>query len=297
MESKPILALLLAFAATATLAQAATTYTWTGGAGDGDWTTAGNWDANGMPVDADTGNGGLSFNANDSKIVFSTTSMPTSNVPQMGGYNNANGYTPVLDLQSGGSLTIQAGAGSLKGIVTQAGGSRDIYIVGDGVGTVGTNDAVTLNVSLKGYLNRHRGGITHNFIVNSDGILNFLDDGWADNQLNFYRQPNNRYATLEIAGGAVNAALPIKNLTLDDKSYVEFTALGGTFTAKFGNDFADIAAVRSGIGTTSFIAGTGLSLAATDNGDNTFTVTAVPEPSSIAFLLVGLGMMARRRRK
>jgi hypothetical protein len=258
-------------------AKAQTTYTWTGTAGDGDWSNTANWDAEGMPVDAlpdSSGSSrdvGLTFNNPYSRIVFSATSLPTKNIPKMGGTNNGSGHTPTLQFDSGGAISIEAGSG-LRGIVTQSGVTRDIYIVGDGAGAAGTNEGVILNVALKGELNRHTGRSTHNFVVNSDGILNFQNTAWSWGSLTFSGSTD-RYATFEIAGGEVNIESYITGLTRLADNYVKFTAPGGTFTAAFGGDFADIDAVNTSIGIgVDFQADGDIILVATDNGDGTFTV-------------------------
>jgi hypothetical protein len=299
---KPTTILLLTFAASATLAQASVTYTWTGSAGDGDWNNSANWadiDSDGtgdVPVDKNASYAGLSFTDVDDKIVFSASSMPTLNIAQMGGQDGSDSNTPLLDLRSGGTLSIEAGVGRINGITTNAAVARDIYTVGDGIGLPGTSDGVTLNVKLKGYLNRHGGGNTHNFIVNSDGILNFdPTDDYNRNNLSF-STGDDRLAIFNIAGGAVNVAGPVSQIANIAGNYVEFTEPGGTFTANFGWDFADLSAVNASIGD-DFIAAPGLSLVATDNSNGTFTVAAVPEPSQSAMLLAFLGAMPLLRRR
>lgn len=126
--------------------------------------------------------------------------------------------------------------------------------------------AVTIT-GLTGELNRHTNG-THNFLVRSDGTLIF------DNFVDFrYNTNTARHATFSIAGGAVIVNGTV--IQLDDlvQSVVEFTAPNGSFTADFGGDYPNIATVRSRLGIDFQNNNSGSSyLAASDNGDGTFTV-------------------------
>ncbi|MDA7864027.1 hypothetical protein N9A74_05425, partial [Akkermansiaceae bacterium] len=130
-------------------------YTWTG-AVDGDWNNAGNWDANGVPVDDSAGTGnndGLSLHATD-KIIFSATTMPTTNIPSYGGVydGQANPGTgtkssPALVLSSGGAInfTHVGHDDSFWTNLNQGGTARQILTVGDGV--TGINEDVTLTMT------------------------------------------------------------------------------------------------------------------------------------------------------
>jgi len=272
-------------------------HTWTGLANDNDWLNTGNWDGNGVPVDTQGGgpgtNGeGLQLDVNDS-IVFgdglvASTNMPTINLPGLGGNNGATVSTPAIVLNSGGTLSLTA-VGRQNGFWT-TGPSRTLITVGDG--TSGANEDVTLNLTITGSLNRHAGGVTHNFLVNSDGTLNFTGDIDLVNASN-----TDRPVTFTIAGGIIDVNGSVNDLTLGT-NFVEFTTLGGSFTADYGNDFANIGQVNTAITNNRFRnnAGTG-SLLATDNGGTGFTVSIVPEPSSFVLVAVGLGFLACLRRR
>lgn len=222
--------------------------------------------------------------------------MPTSNIPSLGGFNNNTGHTPIMDVRSGGILNVNAGVGSIGGFVTQGNGSsRTLLTVGDGIG--GGSENVTLNVSLNGQLNRHPGGNSvHNFLVNADGFLNFTSN--VDFNLS-----TNRFATFDLAGGSVVIAGTVTDLDNFAANFVDFTAPGSSFTANFGSDFPDFAAVLAQIGAgLSFRSSTALALSAVDNGGS-FTVSSpaasgVPEPSSVALmatLMAGLTFLRRRK--
>ena len=248
-------------------AGAATVYTWTG-LTNGDWTNAGNWDASGVPVDGNA-DAGLTFAATDDRIVFSATTLPTSNIPDLGGRNVTAGHTPVIDLRSGGTLAINSGMGGLTGNVTNTSGiTRTLLFVGDGIG--GGGEDVTLNVTHNGALIRHEGSsTTHNFTVKSDGTLNFTSN------VDFTSETANpRYSTFTIAGGAVAVSGTVTDLDNVASNFVDFTASGGSFTANYGSDFANIAAVNAQVGPgLSFRSSALLTLQTVDNGGS-FTINA-----------------------
>lgn len=259
-------------------------YTWTGSAGNGDWSNAANWDTNGIPVDDNAGSAGLSVAGVDDSIIFAGSNMPTVNVPDIGGRNAAGTNTPILNLQSGGNLSITSGVGEIGGYITnQVGLARTLFVVGDGVG--GANEDVTLNVSHTGALIRHEQQVTHNFVVNSDGTLNFDAGITFSSELSASGRP--RYGTFTIDGGLVDAAGPLSNFTvaatgdaLAVNNYVDFTSPGGTFTADFGGNLVDLAAVQAAAalgGDGSFRSSAGYSLSITDNADNSFTVEALSQ--------------------
>jgi hypothetical protein len=257
-----------------------TNFTWTGTAGDGDWNNAGNWDANGVPVDSfsDTG---LSFNNPSNKIVFAGATLPTSNIPDIGGtaaqYKGGSvgdAHTPAIELLSGGTLSLTTGVGSFSGFFTDDPSlGRTIFTVGDGVG--GAEDVV-LNVAHTGYLNRHQGPF-HNFTVKSDGALNFVNTA-----THAPYDKAGRHATFTIDGGSVSFASDLKNFAGFEDNYADLIGVGSTFTAKFGNDFTNLATVEAEIGDAkTFRSSTALAVVATDNGDGTFTVEAQTPPSDI----------------
>lgn len=249
-----------------------TSYTWTG-TNSGDWADATNWDANGIPVDNLAGgdnNAGLSLPADGSNIIFDggTNPLPTSNIPDLGG-NVAPGDTPAIVVNQGGSIDFNLG-GREGDVWSNTAGNRNVFTVGDGVGAAGE---VTVNLSsnvANPILARHASDTTNNFQVNSDGILNFtsatIDFGW---------QAGNRHSKITIDGGQVNLSGVVDDLTTFSERVIEFTSIGGSFTALYGGDFADIAAVDGSLGI-DFISPlpSGVALQATDNGTS-FTVTSI----------------------
>ena len=161
--------------------------------------------------------------------------------------------------------------------------ARTLIIVGDGVGG-GTED-VTLNLSHTGALIRHEQEVTHNLEVNSDGILTFDAAVEFSSELSASNRP--RFGTFTVNGGAVDVAGPLNRLTvaatgdaLAVNNFVDFTAVGGTFTADFGGDLADLSAVQAAAslgGDGSFRSSAGLALSVMDNGDSSFTVEALSD--------------------
>ncbi|MFU8849288.1 MAG: PEP-CTERM sorting domain-containing protein, partial [Opitutales bacterium] len=91
--------------------------------------------------------------------------------------------------------------------------------------------------------------------------------------------------------------------TATGNSFFDFTEEGASFNASFGGFFADIdkvnTVIASGVdGFFNLRSSAGLTLAATDNLDGTFTVAAIPEPSSALLLgLAGMSLILRRRRR
>lgn len=274
----------------ATAGRAATVYTWQS-SGDTDWNTSGNWDVGGVPVDEYAGQTGLN---GDMTIIFNGTVMPTANVPGMAGVNGPQTYnTPILDLRSGGALTVDYVGGN-DGLWINRSAPETLLIVGDGIG--GPND-VTLNVTGGLQLIRHTGGGPFTTVVNSDGKL------VVQNELQLAYHPN-RFAVLDVNGGTVDVGGNLRGvlytaidtrqsrIEIADKgsvtvggvvsnfvrsgggpSYavVDFRDPSGTLTADFGGDFANIAAVNAAVGST-FISSSGGKPLAVDNGNGTFTV-------------------------
>ncbi|MDB4041171.1 autotransporter-associated beta strand repeat-containing protein [Akkermansiaceae bacterium] len=258
-------------------------YTWTG-AVDGDWNNAGNWDANGVPVDDSAGTGnndGLSLHATD-KIIFSATTMPTTNIPSYGGVydGQANPGTgtkssPALVLSSGGAInfTHVGHDDSFWTNLNQGGTARQILTVGDGV--TGINEDVTLTMTGSLRMNRHGNGI-HHFRVNSDGTL------IMNSNLNRWGQAAGRPAFVFIDGGTVTFNDKIA-LTGFNDGFVEFLSIGGTFTAEYAapgsttDAFLDFASVNAALGTKFVNSAPDTFFETTDNG-TTFTVTVVQAP-------------------
>ena len=121
------------------------------------------------------------------------------------------------------------------------------------------------------------GSSTKTYVVNADGnLLMGTSFTWATGN-----------AVVSLLGGAMNVNGSINGgLTNDANDYVSFEALGSTFTAAFGGQLPDVAAVEANIGAgKSFRATTGLNLELTDNG-TTFTITAGGPPISTPGTLI-----------
>ena len=261
---------LLTFGGLTSSSLSQTIYTWTG-ATSGDWSDASNWDTNGVPVDNNAGTGndaGLTFPTDGSMIVFDggTNPLPTSNIPDLGGNVNPRD-TPAIVINQGG--TIEFNLGGREGDVwSNAAGTRNILTVGDGMGAAGEVTVTLSSNDAAPILARHTDNTLNNFQVNADGVLNFssetIDFGWM---------AGNRHGKLTIDGGQVNLRGVVDDLTTFTQRVIEFTAVGGSFTAQFGGDFPDISAVNSSL-EVDFTNSPGITLEAADNGDS-FTVRAI----------------------
>lgn len=256
------LAAILLVAPTAVLG---TVYTWTGAASDNDWANTANWDSNGIPVDNGT-SAGLTIQMPAGSIVFNGMNAPSKNIPDIGGEYQSNQDSPTMSFKSGGSFSFK-GVAKDSGFWTNQQISRDVLTIGDGVG--GGNEDVKVTFTGFTLLNRHYAGITHNFVVNSDGTLIF--NGGLKFSFN-----DTRYSTITLAGGNVvvlGAIDPIISSVANN--YVNFNSPGSTFTASFGGAFTDLAKVTSRLGSDfkAYGSADATSLSAVDNGNNTFTVT------------------------
>lgn len=266
----------------------ATVYTWTG-VENGDWSNAGNWDANGVPVDFLTeGNysDGLNFeNSSDDIIVFSGSTAPTSEIPGLGGGWNPSSDTPLLDIQSGGTFNFAIVSRESGIWRTSADETDTIWTIGDGVGV---ND-VTVNVSGLKWLNRNDNATTTDILVNSDGTL-ILDTDF------YFSNTSTRNGKITIAGGDVVLNAKAMDLGQYAADYVDFTEVGGTFTADFGGLMADMDDV-----TNTYVAAwhdtNGEGLTFTDNLDGSFTVASIPEPATIGMLGLGAAITVLIRRQ
>ncbi len=257
-----------------------TTYTWTGAAGDQDWNNAANWDANGIPVDdsADTTNkyAGLTMPYKDS-IVFAGSAMPTSNVPEIGGWydsSSVQGDSPTMVFNSGGEVSFDVTGEFFAFLTNPANDTRSVLTVGDGIG--GGTDDVIVNVSvgetnaLNGSLNRHNNG-THDYLVKSDGTL--VIENAVTNYVDLSYNTDSRIVTFTIEGGDVVINDAVQDLS--GNCYVSFTTAGGTFTAKYGSQFPTIEDVWASLGT-AFVDNTGNALGtiqAVDVDGTNFTVS------------------------
>ena len=263
-------------------AQTPFSYVWNGSANDGDWTNAANWLDGIIPIDdATTGgnNQGLTISSADS-IVFNGTNLPFQNVPDLGGNVIGNGTTrstPNIIVNSGDAeeFVLVVGGRNNAYWTNPEGLSRDVLTVGDGMGDDVTVVLQTPAAGVPPLLQRHPGAQTFTFTVNSDGILIFVagaDFGFAN--------PVDRFARIDIVGGTVILEGPATDLNTSPGTSVNLLAAGSSFTAEFGSDFLVFEDVTASLGT-NFTSAAGVVLAAVDNGDNTFTVSAeaAPDPN------------------
>ncbi len=222
-------------------------YCWTGAAGDGDWSNTVNWAHGAVPVDTQPGTGdrrGVTL-LYANVIEFDGTNLPAVNIPGLGGFHDSSQTkdwdTPGMVLKSGGTMTM-AVVGREGGLWTNPNNQpRTVFTIGDGVGR--GHEDVTLNLTMGAHLMRHGGG-HHNFVVNSDGTFNIT----AGVPLQFsYKDLAARTSSFTIAGGTVVVNDPVLYLNTQAGCYVEFTEPGGSFTAKYGGDFTDVALVRSSL--------------------------------------------------
>ena len=271
--------LLLALAASCPAAMAVD-YTWTGAAADGDWNNQLNWTdiegADGVPVDDNVANLQLTLNAAD-RIIFDGSTMPTENVPSInsGTYvpgATGNESTPTLVLNSGGSITFP----SVGDIWTndESGVDRTVFTIGDGIG--GPGDVTLVSAGSNCFM-RHADG-THRFQINSDGV--FISNGGANR---WSWNGTSRQAVFTIDGGSVDINGTLGNAGQFHAGAVVFSSVGGTFSADFNPTgvFPDLAAVQAELGPGKDFQSSDpllVGLNAQDNGDGSFTVTAVLPP-------------------
>lgn len=297
MKSKSYTKSLLAAATAACIfcstASHAVIYIWTG-AVDGDWNNAANWDANGVPVSDTSAAGTLGFATFGDRVVINSTNFdPTVNVPTLrADHNDGPAYTPTIDVINGSVAFNTSNSRSTNGTTL---GEHTFATIGDGDVLTGLASLTYNNLGTI----RRDGSFNMAITVNSDGSLNF----GGNNEVSFNNNNFNLHVTL--AGGAVNfggTVTPLRNNTTPGDptafSWFDFTELGSTFTAGFGSVFEDLNWVNHYINEGGFFRSTtSLALAAVDNGDGTFTVLAVPEPSTALLLgLAGMGLALRRRR-
>lgn len=277
----------------------AATYIWTG-ATDGDWNNTANWFGNIKPVDSDGATANLELSAtNADRIEFSavgsTNPVPTSNIPALGGNaSNREHQTPQFDMLHG-SLTLSAVGFGGQGLVKKSTVSWT-NTVGDGNIANGLA-SLRYNGGFSQGIHRDQGG-TMAWTVNADGTLIF-DSGSTTTLIVDYGTDRNSIFNLN--GGAMvslDAIDMLRSVAGPGNSYIDFLASGSTFTADFGADFADLAAVQTAVSNSVFFKSTALlSLGAADNANGTFTVSVVPEPASSSIAALGFLALAGLRRK
>ncbi len=288
MKTKSTLAAFTALAAALTGSAQAVTYTWTGGDGIGgggsgtNWYDVANWDGGVAPSQGSSKIASpIATAATDIAIFDSEMSllnyMPTGNIDlvRVGGGD----YPPNIDLRNG-TLNLNRAENY---------GFGSTYTIGDGDLTTSAvfHMAATIN------LNRD-GSSLKTYVVNADGTLSFGQNAtWSHN--------SGRDAVVQLLGGAVTSSNSITGLIGDTGDYVSFEAAGSTFTAGFGGSFVLGTDVTGEFGDSFRLGGAlasdGSTLSYTDNGNSTFTVGVVPEPSTTALLgLGGLALILRRRK-
>jgi hypothetical protein len=270
-------------------------FEWTGGAGGGsNWYDAANWQSGSVPNADDSDSATSSDYAIGSESageIVSWDSETASHMPTAV-LSNSNDWfgggwhlSPATHVKNG---TINYGA---VGADWWSDGSTAIDLqVGDG--DMATAASVNLGWSMVNrFLKNSGNGLAMK--VNADGTVNQVTDLT-------YRDAQSWDTTIKLNGGDWVVDGNVTKLATGDNvstRTVSFDAAGAEFTANFGGDFADISAVNAELGD-SFVDTTGGGLAATDNGDGTFTVTVVPEPASAALMgFGGLMLLPRRRRR
>jgi uncharacterized protein (TIGR03382 family) len=272
---KSIISSLVAFASLglAVTVQAAT-YIWTGNGDLSDWEDSSNWDATGVP----NGQAGQLSTASASDIVIfdseTATGMPSVTIPTRSSFTGSF-KNPQIQVLNG---TVNFGT-------TQNWGwsGIDTFVVGDG-------DMTTIATAITSYtsLNRDPNGLK-TYVVNADGILQTAG-------ITSWTHSGTKDAVVQLNGGLMQIGGTIAgDFISDTDDFVSFNSSGSRLTADFGGLFADLTAVTDQFGG-SFVVGTGLSLEAVDNGNGSFTITAIPEPSSFALGAAGLMALLRRRR-
>ena len=169
--------------------------------------------------------------------------------------------------------------------------SHTFTTIGDGDASNGLASLTYTNPNLF----RRGANFTMAVTVKSDGSLIF-----GANTVVSYDSDKLLHATL--AGGAVTfngTVTPLRNSTAAGNSWFDFTAEGANFTAVFGAVFLDLATVNTFIDEGEFFRSTtSLPLAAVDNQDGTFTLTAIPEPGTAGLLAIfAAGALLRRRQR
>jgi hypothetical protein len=283
-----------ALAALVYVSSANASYIWTGGAGAGsNWYDTGNWAAGLVPNDNDANNptdGRYAVGSEHAGMIVTWDSETAAHMPTAVLSNNKDWFSSGWHLSpatyvANGAINYGATNAEFWGDGTAA---IDLE-VGDG----DLNTTATVNMGwsrINRFLKNAGNGLV--IKVNADGTVN--------QTVNLtYRDAQTWVTTINLNGGKWVVDGNVTFLSTGNNAStrtVSFDALGAAFTADFGGDFADLAAVTAQFGD-SFVDTTGNGLVATDNQDGSFTVAVViPEPASMA--LIGLGglLMIHRRK-
>jgi hypothetical protein len=264
-------------------AQAAT-FTWTGGNGATPWHNAANWAGASVPtVDGSS----LGTGANGVVVFDSETAvsgyMPTDTITVDNDWTSSGGkgLTPAIQLLNG-TLNLAGPGGQWWHW-----GGGNVYQVGDG----DTGTLAQLNSSFNNWTRHFDSGGPNKITVNADGTFN--------QTANFtFSSGGSNDAQLTLNGGTFISSGTVTGLDSGDADdFVSFEALGSSFTAVYGGDFTTVADVNNAVTAgVHFKDTTGNGLVVTDNGGS-FTITVIPEPASLAMGLVGLTLIAARRRR
>lgn len=257
-------------------------FIWTGadGANNATWENPLNWDGGNVPNGVA---GQLSTSSSSDVVIFDSETasfMPSNSILTRNSFTGSF-KNPQIQVLNG---TVNF-ANNLNW-----GWNTETFVVGDG-------DMTTLAVANTGFaeLNRDPNGLK-TYTVNADGTLIF-----RNNITNFTNDGNAKQAQVNLFGGTVRFDGTINaRFTNAANNYISFNSLGSLFTADFGGQLPDITTIEAQFGNSFRIGGSlvgnpNAELSITDNGNGTFNISAIPEPS--AALLGSLGLLALLRRR
>ena len=313
----PIPTTVLAALFSMALSASGATYTWHGGT-DTDWTKSSNWVGNAKPpIDGDNNVYGTDSNPTVIKIA-TTGSDPASNIPAFANKNGSD-RTPHFEIENGASLSIAMATGDWNGptgtgtIVSVASGGNLTWTYGSSMILARDGGAQTYDISgnfsialpssnslLIGDNDTARvitmnldGG---NFALTASDLQGAKSPGQGGNHHSYVNLDNGSSWTS--TGSLKNMWNDATNKTSPTLAF-DFADTSSSVTSAFGDDINSDSDLLYAISNGIFTSTAGLTVVGSNNGDGTFTVTAVPEPS-FSFLvaaLAGLGLLCRRRGK
>lgn len=250
----------------------AAVFTWIS-TSDTDWNNTANWSGGSVPTSLSE----AGTTTSDS-IVFNGSVTPTSNIPIY--LNGLSDDAIPMTFNSGGSFSLNFSSSFNSSM--WATDSRTQLTVGDGI------NPFTLDINSMSYFARN--GVTSTYQVNEGSTLNFNGNlaDYPDGDLL-------KQGVFSIDGGAINVT-GTAVFAFDTNATVNFTKSNSSFTmgydASLYTSTADVVADFGSV----FNAGSGLTLSAVDNGTS-FTITAIPEPSSTALFGLSLCALLTRRQR